>query len=515
MTDKLKGHGNVKSLIKQHEKLISEASGDLQGHSVILQGSEKQVKKKELTVFQKVVWLCKTILTTSLAVMKASYSLGKKSFKRTIPETPIYKPLSKKDAGDNINLPIDPFAYVSRVKSNEEGTVQSIGLKFGAMQELKDKNETSIYKGALSFSNLAGTLGALAPKVALEMKLSSQQPTTELKISKDMQTYREGDDLVQKYELEDGQMDCSVASGYPIMGVKRQGDPIADYMACERFKEGEEEVIIYSGADGSGWGAKVLEAAIDTTQAFTQTIRDQLENEGIKDTKGATHLLIKALGNGHQAASKKTTHLGFIGKTDSNGIFQGVVASVGDQKLFILRKDGRVEDITKRNRGNLNNSNDSGGQLGGDSPDLRNLTIYYFKAEVGDILLPMSDGIHDNLDPQNSEESPKAAIEHLLGNQELKPEEKEFLEKFQQNPPGDWSEVSDQVAKLKEMYQAYKLKEIVVYKKEGQTISSALVEYAYNLTGPARQFLEGNPSESQRDDFLGKMDHLSCAAILI
>ena len=33
-------------------------------------------------------------------------------------------------------------------------------------------------------------------------------------------------------------------------------------------------------------------------------------------------------------------------------------------------------------------------------PDLRNLSLYYHEFEEGDLLLLMSDGVHDNLDPE-------------------------------------------------------------------------------------------------------------------
>jgi len=68
-------------------------------------------------------------------------------------------------------------------------------------------------------------------------------------------------------------------------------------------------------------------------------------------------------------------------------------------------------DITCGNRLTSRDPTDPGGRLGPSStngkmeesgvlPDLRNLSLYFHEFEEGDLLLLMSDGVHDNLDPQ-------------------------------------------------------------------------------------------------------------------
>ncbi len=60
-------------------------------------------------------------------------------------------------------------------------------------------------------------------------------------------------------------------------------------------------------------------------------------------------------------------------------------------------------DVTKGNRANLS-ATDPGGRLGpwtdAGTDDLRNLRLYYVECCPGDILLLVTDGVHDNFDPE-------------------------------------------------------------------------------------------------------------------
>jgi hypothetical protein len=63
-------------------------------------------------------------------------------------------------------------------------------------------------------------------------------------------------------------------------------------------------------------------------------------------------------------------------------------------------KSGTFQEITKGNRGN-NDVRDPGGRLGptleGGAPDLRNLRLYNYFCDENDIVVIVSDGVHDNL----------------------------------------------------------------------------------------------------------------------
>jgi serine/threonine protein phosphatase PrpC len=63
-----------------------------------------------------------------------------------------------------------------------------------------------------------------------------------------------------------------------------------------------------------------------------------------------------------------------------------------------------ITDVTDGNRLSLTDASDPGGRLGPflneGTPDLRNLDLYFQPCNEGDIIFLVSDGVHDNLDPQ-------------------------------------------------------------------------------------------------------------------
>jgi len=82
-----------------------------------------------------------------------------------------------------------------------------------------------------------------------------------------------------------------------------------------------------------------------------------------------------------------------------------VFGSLGDCKAFIYRtRYDDVIDLTEDNRGLSLSPTDCGGRLGpyidGSLPDLRNFMLKHVSCEEEDLILVVSDGVHDNLDPQ-------------------------------------------------------------------------------------------------------------------
>lgn len=484
--------------------------------------------------------ICKLIINTSYKVLRNTPTMIRSVFSTESGQD--YFTFSEPSDGQ------DPSKFISSVKDGNKITV--LKMKFDALQELKNRKEFTIYDEGqeLSFTNLANNFAALAPVNPLLMTIRRKaKPLADLSITEEDRTYQKDQKPIFEYKSKDHKTDFSLASGYPMLDKdSRAGDPIADYMMCQRFRQkkrflrNEGEVIVFSGADGSGWGSGAANTARDISNKFTERAIEALKN-GIQDSRQLTGLLITALGEGHKevvddedTGGGLTTHLGFVGKVDRKGVFRGVMTSVGDQKLFILRTDGTVEDMTKGNRGNITKATDPGGQLGGKGnkdPDLRNLTVYFLEAQKGDVLLPMSDGIHDNLDPQYvGEANPEAAFEKLLDNPALLQEDDaEALAEIKRNMPDNWDQQEDawkidetpELAQLKAIYQVYKLKEIVKDKEEDETISAALVRYAYNLTQLNRNYDEKHPTagfETAHDPAYpksGKQDHFSCAAITI
>ncbi len=107
-----------------------------------------------------------------------------------------------------------------------------------------------------------------------------------------------------------------------------------------------------------------------------------------------------------------------------------LVVSIGDCKVYLYsHASGTIKDLTEGNRfvchlrtshtqhdsrltpldahrQNATSVNDCGGRLGPASgmestePDLRNLDLYFAECDEGDCVWAVSDGVHDNFDPQ-------------------------------------------------------------------------------------------------------------------
>jgi len=78
-------------------------------------------------------------------------------------------------------------------------------------------------------------------------------------------------------------------------------------------------------------------------------------------------------------------------------VFVGI--SVGDSLIYRYSVKGKcVTELTMSDR--TGGVRDAGGSLGGPDPDLRNLTYHCCLVDEGDLLIAVSDGVHDNLDPE-------------------------------------------------------------------------------------------------------------------
>jgi len=202
-------------------------------------------------------------------------------------------------------------------------------------------------------------------------------------------------------------------------------------------------------------------------------------------------------------------------------------ASVGDCKCFRWSKTARtVEDITHGNRQNVSNASDCGGRIGpyleGDLPDLRNLMTFFSFVEDGDLVLLMSDGVHDNLDPQSLGLRPRDACPSF-------PE------------PKEWEELTYEEAEgSKEDYQTKWLQSAInkhfrpvdALEAEGKTreeldaaramfvseVHAYILDHCIKTTLSSRDFMESNPSKELPCDYVaypGKMDHTTLSIFTV
>jgi len=183
--------------------------------------------------------------------------------------------------------------------------------------------------------------------------------------------------------------------------------------------------------------------------------------------------------------------------------FVFICAGVGDCKAYAFSQRKRsVTDFTSRSRAkSANDASDPGGRLGPydeyGQPDLRNIDCCVIEVQEGDLIFILSDGVHDNLDPETLGKSPSdvgLTIPDWEDGfcEEIHLAKIRFAEEF--------------VAKM--ICEGIEEEEVV----SSEHVVQILVEHAKKTTETARDWLEENdrrlPKDYQR--FPGKMDHTSC-----
>mmetsp|Transcript_10240 Transcript_10240/g.41702 ORF Transcript_10240/g.41702 Transcript_10240/m.41702 type:complete len:1397 (+) Transcript_10240:115-4305(+) len=207
--------------------------------------------------------------------------------------------------------------------------------------------------------------------------------------------------------------------------AKRDGSPICDQYRVNVY----ESRIIAAVADGCNWGDPPRNAAVAARDAFVSYL--EAHQEEITDVQFCGALILRALSMANAAIFRglnpetqqigTTTLLGGIvlkmldedcDEDGSDGIPEDshnwgfVYGSIGDCKAFHWSSaTGLFQDITASNRTESLSASDCGGRLGphiqGCLPDLRNLELGFYPCDEGDYFMIVSDGVHDNLDPQH------------------------------------------------------------------------------------------------------------------
>jgi len=293
---------------------------------------------------------------------------------------------------------------------------------------------------------------------------------------------------------------------------KREGDPICDSFCIHAY----ENCVIVCIADGCNWGERPREASNRCKDIFVQHLENNLGN--VKRLNDLGPLLVSCLDSAHQAiivdkpdiwmAGTSTVLGGVCLQISDSGAETGwmfVGVTIGDCKTFLWsQKTQVVKDLTQGNRMNITDPRDPGGRIGpyvkGGEADLRNLMVFHVPVEENDILFFLSDGVHDNLDPQTLGKSPK-----------------EF------GFDGDnWEEVDlVEGTKVKTKYMCDLLKDFIIENGHISTpklITKKIVKYCMDLTAASREYMEQNPFLAlahDYDKYPGKMDHTTCVALKV
>lgn len=282
--------------------------------------------------------------------------------------------------------------------------------------------------------------------------------------------------------------------------------------------------IVFALADGCNWGVKVRLAASTACRAIIDQVGDRDVQARIRDTMEGRHYLLRSFSVAHEqviAATTGTTTLlaGILMEVDPDtDEWALVTASVGDCKAFVYMQDAdRCVDVTLGNRRNLRDARDPGGRLGDSDgqkqPDLRNLQSYFWPVKRNDLLMLVSDGVHDNLDPESFGKHPKDIASDFTDPR---------LSALAAGIP-DWDDADqDTTEKLKSSWMLQKLHGIIKSTaKDGLTakqVSNTLCDYVMQTTSPSRNFMEANPDKPEPTDHVcypGKMDHTSVISFTV
>jgi serine/threonine protein phosphatase PrpC len=333
-------------------------------------------------------------------------------------------------------------------------------------------------------------------------------------------------------------------STYPLLPTgQRDGDPNAD-CAWVRLYANRAFVAL---ADGCNWGHRPRDAARSAVAALRDYLTRRCGRDAVvPDLHEAAHYLLRAFaeadrrimqGKGDTWEAGTTTLIGGLllqlaphssknaknagdhgEKCEESSQWGFVCCSVGDCKAFHYAParggkggGGEVTDITAGNRMNVTDVRDPGGRLGpyleGGAPDLRNLKLYFMPCEPGDVLLLVSDGVHDNFDPQMLGRLPSEV------GLELKDD---AWESDAQAALGGGESVEVEVAK--DRFRAAALQQLLeAGPLTPRAITTRLVDHCYATTRVCREFMEHSPQARQPTDyrqFPGKMDHTTAACLI-
>eukprot|EP01133_Synstelium_polycarpum_P008018 gene8018-9420_t len=353
---------------------------------------------------------------------------------------------------------------------------------------------------------------------------------------------------------------AKTVSTYPHLPnhPKREGDPICDHFCIQM----QSTRVIAAVADGCNWGVRPAEAAAKASAAFVEFISKALSTSEIQTVQDAGNHILSAFNYAHNKIiegksdiwdSGTTTLLGGVmvelkdsSRDTSNGplsrsvpitggpqnlkdltksMMSGgvsnardpnappsrwgfICASVGDCKAFHYNHSSKkFTDITKNNRGNVDDPKDPGGRLGpyvaNGHPDLRNLCLHFLPCHENDIIILVSDGVHDNLDPQTIGVAPKEC----------------------QLPHESWSDMEfEKVQENKSKYMQEFLKKKLrspdndLEPLSAKMITEKLIEHCVETTRSSREFMVAYPNKPLPDDlkaYPGKMDHTTCVAFKV
>jgi len=242
----------------------------------------------------------------------------------------------------------------------------------------------------------------------------------------------------------------------------------------------------------------------------------------------------------NRTAQQRRGSTGDDEKEDKEDEFGFLFISVGDCKAFRFRPNSnrpslsssltpqppstprlglsvpssKAEDLTFHSREGSLSESDCGGRLGpfldGNLPDLRNLSLRHVTCRRDDLLILVSDGVHDNLDPYQMGLAP--CDPSVGGPQVTKWDQLDGMDVGPDGPEG-----------LKARFRERKLASLISSLPPNDRVSpkavvARLLRHCIEVNSRATRWMIENPFKripTNYVDYPGKMDHTTCICVRV
>ena len=286
-------------------------------------------------------------------------------------------------------------------------------------------------------------------------------------------------------------------------------------------------------ADGCGWGHRSREAASRAVDALSAHIDQKYHS--FRTVQDVGRELLVGLQTAHVSIVSDKRNTWEAGTTTLAGgllvqiesaktpAWLFVCVSVGDCKAYHYHSSSRkLTDITHGNR-ESNDPTDPNGRLGPyvepGEPDYRNLDIYHSHCKENDFIFIVSDGVHDNFDPQTLGKTP--------GDIGLSVDTWDFSSLQDTRLQRRCYAVRNRfmLTRLRNVIEGASGRSfdeaVATFDTSSLTpdlITSRIMNYVWLTTKKSRQFMESNVHEKLPSDFScfpGKLDHTTCVCFRV
>lgn len=318
--------------------------------------------------------------------------------------------------------------------------------------------------------------------------------------------------LAPKIQNDPGQFDVHKIANYLKSAIRAAHYNIYWDALC-RSQEGFKEVEFLELNEAHTLSEEELSNIADIKKALSGDLMTQralveknIETKFYEDYAGATTFLCAML-------VKSARNVDFP--------YYLVAVNLGDSQGFILR-EGKLLEMTKDTRKDLSNVRDPGGKMGLCSPkplrlDDRNMQYSLTPCKPGDMLLFMTDGVLDNLQPERLKLHPKGSNTPFWIQDQIRKaagfnaeEMQELLEVLDFEESSwkdlDLAQANEKAARFVNQF----LEKLTANAPNAEAANARVIEFCQKITEGHREEKSASPYISEFEKPLGKPDHTTC-----